>query len=76
MQDYEVATFNRDCIKIMSEVSESGLRIAITRDGIPVAELVPAPGRKNSYFGLLRGTVKIRGDIVGPTWEDCKDALK
>ncbi len=59
--------------KLLDEVERNGVRILITKRGKPVARLEPLPtkamGKKPALFGRQRGTVKILGDIVGPTGE-------
>jgi prevent-host-death family protein len=64
--------FKARCLKLMDEVRTTRRVIVITKRGKPVARLVPmdeaAPRRE--IFGCMKGTVTIRGDIVGPTGEE------
>jgi antitoxin (DNA-binding transcriptional repressor) of toxin-antitoxin stability system len=41
----------------------------ITKRRKPVAKLVPFEEKRPDIFGYMKGTVSIRGDIVGPTGE-------
>jgi antitoxin (DNA-binding transcriptional repressor) of toxin-antitoxin stability system len=56
-------------LTILEEVRKTRRPIRVTRFGQPVAEVVPpAPKpRRKSWLGSMAGSVKIVGDIVGPT---------
>jgi antitoxin (DNA-binding transcriptional repressor) of toxin-antitoxin stability system len=53
----------------MDEVAETGETVVITKNGVPVTELVPARRPVGTLFGALKGSVTIKGDIVGPLGE-------
>ncbi len=61
--------FKAKCLKLMDQVARDRRPIVITKRGKPVARLVPAEEKPRSIFGFMRGTLKITGDIVGPTGE-------
>ena len=62
--------FKAKCLKLMNEVRQRRETIVITKRGTPVAKLVPVEeSRPKPLFGFLKGSVIIRGDIVGPTGE-------
>ncbi|MBI4352312.1 MAG: type II toxin-antitoxin system prevent-host-death family antitoxin [Candidatus Omnitrophica bacterium] len=65
--------FKAKCLELMDKVERLHEEIIITKYGRPVAKLVPVEeGGKKSLVGFLKGSVVIRGDIVGPTgvkWE-------
>ena len=61
--------FKAKCLKLMDEVEKTHREIVITKFGKPIAKLVPVDQKKKSPFGLLKNTVQIKGDIVGPTGE-------
>jgi prevent-host-death family protein len=64
--------FKAKCLKLMDEVSESGEEIVITKNGKPVAKLVPHREKPESWFGRDRDKIKILGDIISPIdveWE-------
>ena len=66
--------FKAECLKLMDTVAATGAEIVITKRGKPVAMLVP-PRRppQTSYFGHLKGSLKILGEIVesdeASSWE-------
>jgi len=62
--------FKAECLKVMDSVKKTRKRVIITKGNIPVAQLVPIDyEEKKEIFGCMKGTVKIKGDIVNPTGE-------
>lgn len=66
----DATRFEADCRHLLDKVSSHGVTIVVTRDGTPVAKIVPPePAEPKAYeplFGMLKGTVTIHGDIVEP----------
>lgn len=60
-----VGEFKAKCLKLLSEVSETGKPIVITKRGKPLAKVIPIASHK-SVFGAMRGSGTIVGDIVSP----------
>jgi len=59
--------FKARCLAILDEVQRTGEEVTILNRGRPVARLVPAvPRGGRTPQETLRGTVRVRGDIVGP----------
>ena len=55
--------FKAECLAPLDRVAEAGDVYVVTKRGRPIAEVVPIrPRRPRS----LRGSVTVRGDIVGP----------
>ena len=50
----------------MDEVSSDGQELIITKNHKPVAKLVPFRNRPKTLFGIDKGKIKIKGDIVSP----------
>lgn len=68
----KASEFKAKCLKLMDEISANGGEIVITKNGLPVSRLVPYRERPNSLFGIDRGRIEIRGDIIAPVdadWE-------
>lgn len=67
------AVFKATCLQLMDEVKEKHIQIIVTKHGKPVAQLVPLEDDSlPEFFGCLKDTVVIKGDIVNPideTWE-------
>ena len=72
MRIIKASEFKAKCLKIMDEVAETGETVVITKNGIPITELVPAKRRPETLFGAMKGSVTYMGDIVSPIggeWE-------
>ena len=55
--------FKAECLALLDRVAETGEPYIVTKRGRPVAEIVPVRARRARP---LRGSVTVRGDIVGP----------
>ncbi len=75
MRTCKASEFKAKCLQLMDDVAETGEAIIVTKNGKPVAQLVPLPSKPHTFFGALKGFVSVKGDIVDPV--DTKwDALK
>lgn len=54
------------CLQLMDEVNEKRISVTITKNGKPVAKLVPIEEKTQDSYGCLNGTMTIKGDIVAP----------
>jgi len=64
--------FKAKCLRIMEEVNAQHLSYVITKHGKPIAKLVPMEEQTTDFFGCLKDTATIQGDIIAPidaTWE-------
>lgn len=61
-----VAEFEADCSRLLDQVIQRRRQIVITRDGRPVAKLIPWMEEATDIFGRMAGTAKICGDIISP----------
>lgn len=65
--------FKAKCLALMDEVQMKRTPITITKNGKPVACLVPAPFEgKDPIFGFFAGRAKIVGDITAPLYTDAE----
>jgi prevent-host-death family protein len=60
------AEFKARCLDLMDTVSETGASIVVTKRGRPVAMLAPLRPARNSLRGIMKGKIRILGDIVSP----------
>jgi prevent-host-death family protein len=71
----KASEFKAKCLALMDDVARTGNAVIITKNGKPIAELVPHRARKQSARGLLKDELFITGDIVSPI-DVAWDALK
>jgi prevent-host-death family protein len=62
----KASAFREKCLALIEEVERAGGRLAITKNGRPVAELVPHRRRKRNACGILKGRLFITEDIISP----------
>lgn len=66
MKTMPAGKFKARCLKIMDEVRSTREPVLITKNGKPVAKLVPTDSKPQDIFGCLKGQIEIVGDIVSP----------
>ncbi len=79
MDTLPISKFKATCLSALERVRRTRRPLRVTRFGEPIADIVPAAPDKRSgeWLGALRGTLEIRGDIVGPSSDLVKwEALK
>ena len=62
--------FKAKCLRLMDQMGQGHEPILITKHGKVVAQLAPAPLTEKKPWLALRGTGKIRGNIVGPATKE------
>jgi len=64
-----ISKFKATCLAALERVRRTGRPLRVTRFGKPVADVVPpAPQpEKEGWLGALRGSVRIEGDVTGPS---------
>jgi prevent-host-death family protein len=60
------AEFKATCLDLMDTVAETGALIIVTKRGRPVAMLAPVRPSRNSLRGIMKGRIRIIGDIMSP----------
>jgi prevent-host-death family protein len=68
-----VATAKAQFDDLLARV-EAGEIIAITRDGVPIAELVPITHKAKRQFGAMRGLISIGPEFFEPQAPDDLDS--
>ena len=62
--------------RVLDEVESTRKRIVVTRNGKPVAEIVPFFQKPKTLYGAMKGSIKVMGDLDKPTggdWEALKE---
>jgi antitoxin (DNA-binding transcriptional repressor) of toxin-antitoxin stability system len=69
MKTVAAAKFKEQCLSILDHLEPDG--IVITKDGRPVARLLPAERPSADLIGALRGRIRVNGDIesTGTKWD-------
>lgn len=63
----KASEFKAKCLALIDEVAATGQPVVVTKNGKPMADLVPhSPPKKKNPFGIWKGKVKIVGDIISP----------
>jgi len=75
MQTIKASEFKAKCLKLMDQVAQTGHPLTITKNGVPVAKLVPVTPGATHVFGLHRGLMDICGDIESPVDVDWDAAV-
>ena len=67
--------FKAKCLSVMDEVRDRRTPVTITKNGKPVAQLVPIVDTEqpDPIFGFMRGKMKIVGDITAPIYSDAQN---
>lgn len=69
MRTVSAAELHAQCLSILDQLEPEG--VVITKDGEPIARLVPIERSHAELIGSLRGKIAIKGDILstGVEWE-------
>lgn len=62
----EASEFKAKCLKLIDQIAENNQELIITKDHKPVAKLVPYHKRPKSLWGIDKGRIEIKGDIMSP----------
>jgi len=76
MREIPAGEFKAKCLALMDEVERTGEPIVITKRGKPVARLVPETRQRDTIFGIMKGSVVIKGNVVSPLdepWDELRD---
>ena len=68
MKTIAVSKFKATCLALLEKVLRTGQPILITKQGKPLAQVLPPspPQNKPSWLGCRKGTAEIKGDIIEP----------
>ncbi len=80
MIEVSISEFRAKCCALVERVRRTRQPIRITRNGKPIAEIVPpAPVvNRKAWIGSMRDLIEIKGDIISPAndedeWEVLRD---
>jgi prevent-host-death family protein len=61
---------------VLDEVASKHERVIVTKNGKPVAEIVPFVQKPKTLFGAMKGSIRSVGDLdepLGVEWEALKE---
>lgn len=64
--------FKSKCLAVMEDVHDTGRSVIVTKRGVPVVVIIPYEEigtAKKIFFGILKDTITINGDIISPIGE-------
>ena len=67
MKKISVSKFRKRWFELVEAVDRTREPLVITRNGKPIAKVVPTKRLKGDIFGLLAGKFQIVGNIESPT---------
>jgi prevent-host-death family protein len=72
METIAISRFKATCLAVLERVRRTKQPILVTRFGKPVAQVTPAPppSTTGGWLGAMKGTAKVRGDIVAPVGDE------
>ena len=71
MRTMAAGKFKATCLAVMDEVQAKREPVVITKNGKPVAKLVPIlTEERDPIFGFYKGKLEIHGDVVSPIYSD------
>jgi len=72
MQTMKASEFKAKCLRLMDEINRTGEEITITKNGKPVSILKAYRTVPKTLFGLHKGKIQSKGDLITPLdidWE-------
>ena len=70
MKTIAAGKFKATCLAVMDEVQLKREPVIVTKNGKPVAKLVPMPLEDpDPIFGFYKGKLAIVGDIMSPAFD-------
>ncbi len=72
MDTIKASEFKAKCLRLMDQVAQTGEELTITKNGIPVAKLVPVRPHAAGLIGGHQGMIELSGDVESPVdvgWE-------
>lgn len=79
METIAISKFKATCLGLLQKIKTTGQPLIVTKKGKPIALVSPPPPtapEKKFYFGCMKGTAKILGDIVSPLGTDDWEVFK
>jgi prevent-host-death family protein len=66
MKKMAAGSFKTNCLAVMDEVQAKHETVVITKNGKPVAKLVPINTETDEIYNFIKGKGAVTGDVVSP----------
>jgi prevent-host-death family protein len=66
MKKMAAGSFKTNCLAVMDEVQAKHEMVVITKNGKPVAKLVPINTETDEIYNFIKGKGAVTGDVVSP----------
>ena len=79
MQTISISKFKATCLAVLERVRKTGEPLLITKHGVPIAQVLPAPPSPPpaaSGFGCMAGTAAEVEDLLAPLPEEDWEVLR
>lgn len=79
MHTISISRFKATCLAALERVRKTGEPLLITKHGVPIAQVLPAPApspQAASAFGCMAGTADEIEDILAPLPEEDWEVLR
>jgi prevent-host-death family protein len=60
-----ISELKTKALRMIDDIARKGTEYVVTKNGSPVARVVPFSSTQQSLRGSMKGLIVIRGDIVG-----------
>jgi len=72
MKEVSISELRAKCVALFEQVQKTRKPIRVMRFGKPIADIVPTPPQSSraDWFGSMKGTFEILGDIVSPASDE------
>lgn len=70
LRKMQAGKFKAKCLGVMDIVNQTKQPIVITKRNVPIAKLVPIEEKEMHYYGKMKGTIHLKGDIIAPIDEE------
>ena len=72
MKEIAISEFRADCFALLKQMQQTRKPIRVMRFGKAIAEIVPVAAKASArdWFGSMKDTIEIVGDIVSPASDE------
>ena len=67
-----ISKFKATCLRSLDNVNKTGKSILVTRQGEPIALIIPPPPppKPEQWLGCMKDRIQVTGDIIAPVTDE------